>query len=90
MLKQDEINRLRAANLPPRAMIIDGEICQALSGRTREVISPIDGTVLTTIPDALPKMPSGPSLLRALRSKMDAGRGWRRRSVRRSCIAGRI
>lgn len=51
MLKQDEINRLRAANLPPRAMIIDGEICQALSGRTREVISPIDGTVLTTIPD---------------------------------------
>lgn len=48
MLDQSKIDALRSNSIAPRGHIINGEICQSASGKTAEVISPIDGRVLTT------------------------------------------
>ena len=50
MLDQTRIDALRDAPVPPATHLIDGEPRNASDGATMEVISPLDGQVLTTIP----------------------------------------
>lgn len=49
---QDKIDQLRATVVPPQQLFISGHWREAMSGGTLEVISPINGTRLTTIADA--------------------------------------
>ena len=49
---QDKIDHLRALAVPAQSLFIGGGWHAARSGETMEVISPIDGTILTTIADA--------------------------------------
>ena len=49
MLDQARIEVLRDAAVPPAGHIIDGERCRSESGSEMEVISPLNGQVLTTI-----------------------------------------
>lgn len=49
MLDQSRIDALRTLELAPRGLFIDGRFRDAVTGRRRDVISPIDGRVLTTI-----------------------------------------
>ena len=49
MLDQAAINTLRDNKIPPQTHLIDGAWQAASDGGTRNVISPIDGTTLTTI-----------------------------------------
>ncbi len=48
---QSEINALRAAIIPPQHHFIDGIETKAFGGAQLDVISPIDGKLLTTIAD---------------------------------------
>lgn len=48
---QSEIDALRAAIIPPQQHFIDGAKTEALSGARLDVVSPIDGRLLTTIAD---------------------------------------
>ncbi|MCE8522705.1 aldehyde dehydrogenase [Ruegeria pomeroyi] len=47
-MDQGEINALRAQPVAPRGHLINGEICPSQTGEVAEVLSPIDGRVLTT------------------------------------------
>ncbi|MBV7380005.1 aldehyde dehydrogenase [Maritimibacter sp. DP4N28-5] len=49
-MDQTRIEALRDAPVPPATLLIDGEPRNASDGATMEVISPLDGQVLTTIP----------------------------------------
>ena len=49
---QDKIDQLRALPVPPQSLFIDGAWRAARSGATMEVVSPIDGSILTMIADA--------------------------------------
>jgi gamma-glutamyl-gamma-aminobutyraldehyde dehydrogenase len=49
---QDKIDHLRALPVPAQSLFIGGGWHAARSGETMQVISPIDGTILTTIADA--------------------------------------
>ncbi|CAG1005610.1 MAG: aldehyde dehydrogenase [Rhizobiaceae bacterium] len=49
MLDQSRIDALRAAELAPRSLFIDGAFRDAVHGKRRDVISPIDGRTLTSI-----------------------------------------
>ena len=49
---QDKIDQLRALPVPPQSLFIDGAWRAASSGATMEVVSPIDGSILTMIADA--------------------------------------
>lgn len=55
MLDQQAIDAIRHAPVAPRGHFIDGRSVAALSGATRDVISPIDGAVLTQIADGGPE-----------------------------------
>jgi len=48
LMDQSTIDALRAQPVPPFAHLIDGKHVPASDGATMDVISPIDGTVLTT------------------------------------------
>lgn len=48
MTEQSQIDALRDAAIPPRKLLIDGQMCDSDSGETHDVISPLDGSVLTT------------------------------------------
>lgn len=50
MLDQDRINELRHQEVAPGQQLIDGVSCGASDGAVMEVLSPLDGQVLTTIP----------------------------------------
>ncbi|MFW5655411.1 MAG: aldehyde dehydrogenase [Roseicyclus sp.] len=50
MLDTDRLERLRHAPVTPAAHIIDGARRDASDGGTLDVISPLDGTTLTTMP----------------------------------------
>jgi gamma-glutamyl-gamma-aminobutyraldehyde dehydrogenase len=50
-MEQEQINRLRAEPVPAQELFIAGRFEPAASGRVLDVISPIDGTKLTTIAD---------------------------------------
>lgn len=49
MMDQSQIDALRNAPVPPRGHIIDGKSIAASDGATLDVLSPIDGTVLTQV-----------------------------------------
>ncbi|TBA91593.1 aldehyde dehydrogenase [Rhizobium ruizarguesonis] len=49
---QDKIDQLRSSVVSPQSLFIGGEWRTPLSGATMDVISPIDGSKLTTIGDA--------------------------------------
>jgi 4-(gamma-glutamylamino)butanal dehydrogenase len=49
---QDKIDHLRTLPVPPQALFISGRWQTAASGATMDVVSPIDGSRLTTIADA--------------------------------------
>lgn len=51
MLDQAGIDRLRDLDVPPGNHLIDGKAEPAASGRTLDVVSPVDGSKLTTIAD---------------------------------------
>ena len=48
-MNQDQINTLRAQPVSPQHHLIEGKAVPASDGQTMAVISPIDGSVLTTI-----------------------------------------
>lgn len=48
MADQTQIDALRETILSPRGLLIDGETVPSLSGKTDDVISPLDGSILTT------------------------------------------
>jgi gamma-glutamyl-gamma-aminobutyraldehyde dehydrogenase len=48
MLDKDRIARLRTLPIPAQRMLIDGAWHESQDGRTADVVSPIDGAVLTT------------------------------------------
>lgn len=50
MLDEEQIRTLSAAPVQPAFHLIDGESCGASDGATMDVISPLDGRVLTTMP----------------------------------------
>lgn len=50
MLNKEQIRTLSAAPVQPAFHLIDGESCGASDGATMDVISPLDGGVLTTMP----------------------------------------
>ena len=49
MLDQTKIDTLRKTQIEPQGLLIDGKISAAATDGTMDVISPLDGTVLTTI-----------------------------------------
>ncbi len=51
-MKQADIDALRGKSIAPQGLFIDGDWMQPLNGGRLDVLSPIDGTVLTTIADA--------------------------------------
>ena len=48
-MNTEEITRLRSRPVTAGAHVIDGELCAASDGRVMDVLSPVDGRVLTTI-----------------------------------------
>ncbi|HEV7249913.1 MAG TPA: aldehyde dehydrogenase [Shinella sp.] len=51
-MKQADIDALRGKSIAPQGLFIDGGWTQPLNGGRLDVLSPIDGKVLTTIADA--------------------------------------
>ena len=49
MLNQTKIDALRHDVISPRGHVIDGAVCNSASGAVSDVISPLNGEVLTTI-----------------------------------------
>lgn len=47
-MDQSKIDALRDKPVPPQQLLIDGKFCDSASGKTDDVISPLDGKVLTT------------------------------------------
>lgn len=50
-LTQENIDAIAHAPAPATRIIIDGQRCDAASGRVREVVSPLDRSILAHIPD---------------------------------------
>lgn len=48
MTNQSQIDALRDKKIPAQKLLIDGQFCDSVSGQTDEVISPLNGTALTT------------------------------------------
>lgn len=48
MTEQTQIDALRDRKIAPQKLLIDGQLCDSGSGETHDVISPLDGSVLTT------------------------------------------
>ena len=48
MTEQAQIDTLRTKAIAPRKLLIDGQLCDSETGQTDNVISPLDGSVLTT------------------------------------------
>ncbi|OAN82142.1 aldehyde dehydrogenase [Sulfitobacter pontiacus] len=48
MTEQAQIDTLRTKAIAPRKLLIDGQLCDSETGETDNVISPLDGSVLTT------------------------------------------
>ncbi|MEC7763196.1 MAG: aldehyde dehydrogenase [Pseudomonadota bacterium] len=72
MLDQTHIEALRDAPVPPGAHVIDGERREASDGGVMDVISPLNGQVLTTIPRGTPEDAS--AAIAAARRAFDDGR----------------
>ena len=52
MIEQSDINTFSKNKLKPCKLVIDGKLLPSESEKTIDVISPIDGQLITTIPDA--------------------------------------
>src|SRR3984885_4969266 len=50
-MQQAQIDQLRAAAVPPQQLFIGGRASAATGGARLDVVSPIDGRLLTTIAD---------------------------------------
>ncbi|MEM1073389.1 MAG: aldehyde dehydrogenase family protein [Pseudomonadota bacterium] len=50
MTEQSKVDALRDIDLHPRLMLIDGVQCPSSSGEMMDVISPLNGRVITTVP----------------------------------------
>ncbi len=75
MTDQATIDRLRADKVAPQHLFIGGDWQETTAGRTLEVISPIDGSQLTTISDA--DASDVDRAVRSARAAFDRG-GWSR------------
>ena len=51
-MDQIQIDQLRGLSVPEQGLFIDGKARKALKGGTREVISPLDGSILTRLAEA--------------------------------------
>ena len=51
-MRQEDLDVLRAMPVAAPTMIINGKPVMAKTGATLNVVSPIDGSLLTKIPDA--------------------------------------
>ncbi len=71
MSDQARIDLLRTQPVPPQALFIGGKWCAAEDGAVMEVISPIDGTRLTTIADATAR--DVDAAVRAARASFEKG-----------------
>lgn len=74
-MKQTEIDQLRSQDIAPQTMLIDGLFRQSQTEERLEVISPIDGTVLTSIPSG--SKADAEAAIAAARRSFEAGK-WRR------------
>ncbi len=74
MLDQNTIDTLRKAPINPQGLLIDGQTTAATDDATMDVISPLDGTVLTTI--AAGSADDTNRAVQAARAAFDDGR-WR-------------
>ncbi|WP_137155641.1 aldehyde dehydrogenase [Rhizobium sp. FKL33] len=68
---QDKIDTLRNAEVAPQSLFIGGHWIPAESGQTIDVVSPIDGRLLTTLADAAPG--DVDRAVRAARASFDKG-----------------
>ncbi|MQY43804.1 aldehyde dehydrogenase family protein [Epibacterium sp. SM1969] len=76
-MKQSDIDALRAQVLSPRSHFINGCWVAAVNGGQRDVISPIDGSVLTQIAEGTPA--DMEAAISAARAAFEDGR-WSRRA----------
>ncbi len=49
MLEQTDIDKLRDSAVKPRSLMIGDKFCDSQNGETLDVVSPINGSLLTTI-----------------------------------------
>lgn len=75
MTDQTQIDALRRTPVAPQGLLIDGTISASADGKTMDVISPIDGTVLTTT--AAGTITDAQRAIKAARAAFEDGR-WRR------------
>ena len=52
MINQNSIDKLRKEKIPKQRLLIGDEWIKSLSGEQQDVISPIDGTILTSLEKA--------------------------------------
>lgn len=71
-MESARIQELRQRSVAPAQHVIDGALCDASDGGTLDVISPIDGTVLTTIPKGTRQ--DAEAAIRSARAAFDDGR----------------
>ncbi|MEM7472263.1 MAG: aldehyde dehydrogenase family protein [Pseudomonadota bacterium] len=88
MLDQASIDALRAQAVPPQKHLIDGAWVAASSGATRDVRSPIDGTLLTTLAEGTAA--DVDAAVAAAKSAFDDGRWSRMAPVQRKQILQRF
>ena len=49
MLDQENIDKFRSISIGPNRHIIDGNLCPSISGKTSDVLSPLNGKILCSI-----------------------------------------
>lgn len=86
-LSQDDIYRLARQPVPPGRLLIDGQWQEAENGET-EVLSPIDGQVLTTIASA--SAADAGRAVASARAAFDDGRWSRRAPAARKAVLHRL
>lgn len=87
MLNQASIDGVRHSDIPPQGHFIDGRTVAAMDGGMLDVVSPIDGRVLTQIADGSAR--DVDLAVTAARKAFDDGRWSRmpRSRARKSCCA---
>lgn len=88
MLDQSAIDALRDTAISPRSMLIGGRWCPASDGGQREVVSPIDGRVLTLIAEGTAD--DVDAAVAAARAAFEDGRWSRLAPARRKAILHRF
>lgn len=83
-MDQDLINKLRTQKLSPMGNLKDGQFVSSLSEQVIDVISPIDGQKLTTIPRS--RKEDVEQVVKSARSAFDDGRWCRRPPLERKKV----